>query len=787
MFKQLKIFLFTLLLSTSLYSQNNTTHILLLNSYHQGMTWTDTITNEVIKNFVFPGSIYSLHIEYMDTKRIYNKKYLKSLADFYKKKYKSINLKLILSTDNNAFDFLKKYRDDVFGNLPVVFSGVNHYHESMLKGYDNYTGIEEKTSTIATIEAMLKIHPHLKQIYVLNDYLKTGRALEQSIKEELKNKKFNVKFIYSEPLTINELKAKVSSFDDDTAVLLSTYYSDKNSVHVTQEFLKNEILNHSSVPVYCLAEYYLNSLIVGGKLISGKEHGKLMHSLAIEVLSGIHPSTLPIISESSNRFIFDYNALKKYEIEESQLPKDSLVINKSKTFYEKYTFLVNITTFFIILLFIAIFTLIHNVKKRKNSEKLLEKQLDFEQILIDNISIPIYYKDANCLYIGCNNAFSEIFGIDKKEIKGKSVFDVAPKNLAEVYYQSDKNLLNEKGYQEYLTQIQTKEGDSKDVIMQKNIFYDKQGNVGGIIGCYFDITEINKTKKEVEELNNNLEILVKNRTADLEESNIKLQDTLSNLERTQNSLHNSTKMANLGKLVASVTHEINTPLGLGVTGISHFESEILNLEKLYKEDNLSQDEFELYLDKSRKLAKTILTNLTRASQIIKSFKNIAIDQSREEKRVFNVKEYLDDILLSLYHATKNTKHTIHITCDENLHINSYPGLISQILTNLIMNSIIHGFENKEKGLISINIFINDKENCTIIYEDDGQGMDEITKQNICKPYYTTKEGKGGSGLGMSIIHDIVTKQLKGTLNIESKKDSYSKFEIVFPLKQEPLL
>lgn len=781
MYTYIKILFFTIILSSNLFGQNDTKHILLINSYHQGMTWTDNITKEVIKKFSFPGSMYSLHIEYMDTKRIYNDEYLENLAKIYTQKYKNIKLELILSTDNNALDFLKKYRDTVFGNVPVVFSGVNNYTDEMLNGYQNYTGIEERTSTVETIKAMIKINPKLKTIYILNDYLKTGKALVESIKEDLKKEKFNIEFIFSEPLSIDELKEKISSFKDDTAVLLGFFYSDKNYVHVSQQFLKNNILNNSPVPIYTLAEYYIGGSIVGGKVISGEHQGRIMSSLTVQVLAGISTDILPVIATGANKFIFDSNILEKFNIKENKLPKDSIIINKTKTFYEKYTFLVQLTTLFIIILLLVIIILIINVEKRKESEKLLENQLYFQQVLIDNISIPIYYKNRQGLYLGCNSSFSEIFGIDKKSIAGKSVFDISPKDLAQVYFKADNKLMKERGYQEYITQIKTKNGELRDVVMQKNTFDDKDGNTAGIIGCYFDITEITNAKNRVEELNNNLEKLVDERTADLEKSNKKLQNTLVSLEKTQNTLIGSSKMASLGKLVASVAHEINTPIGLGVTGVSHFESETKSIEKLYKENYLGKEEFESYLHNSRQIAKTILSNLTKAAQIIKSFKNIAVDQSSEEKREFNVKEYIDDILLSLNHALKKTKHTINIECDKKININNYPGLFSQVFTNLIMNSIIHGFDDIEEGKINIKVSLKDNKNCHIIYKDNGKGLDEKTQKNICNPFYTTKKGEGGSGLGMNIVENIITKQLQGTLNIESKEGEYTKFNIIFPI------
>lgn len=290
----------------------------------------------------------------------------------------------------------------------------------------------------------------------------------------------------------------------------------------------------------------------------------------------------------------------------------------------------------------------------------------------------------------------------------------------------------------------------------------------------------NQLVKQIKDLNQTLEQRVKDRTKELRKTNKNLKNTLVKLDYTETSLLQNEKMASLGELVAGVTHEINTPIGIGLTGITHFKEISKNLKELYESDSLSQDEFEDFIKVTNELAETILINLRRASEIIKSFKAVAIDQTNVEKREINVKEYINEVLLSLRNKTKKFDIDFQIECEENLVVNIVAGSLSHILTNLIMNSLIHGFEDKKAGIIKIKVTKIDNR-LYIEYSDDGKGIAKENIEKLFKPFFTTKKGKGGSGLGMSIVYKIVTEQLKGKIKFDAKPNSGVKFDMEFPI------
>jgi len=293
--------------------------------------------------------------------------------------------------------------------------------------------------------------------------------------------------------------------------------------------------------------------------------------------------------------------------------------------------------------------------------------------------------------------------------------------------------------------------------------------VSGLIAVVIDRK---RTEDKLRQLNEELENRVEIRTEKLEKS-------LLELKMTQEHLVESEKMAALGNLVAGVAHEINTPVGVGVTAASHLSEKTEEILKLYKTNTMKRSDLEKYFQVSEDSSKIILANLKNASENISSFKKVAVDRTKDEKRIFHVYDYISDILVSLHPRIKKTKHKIVLDCPRNIEIYSFPGALSQIITNLVINSLIQGFENIVEGIIKINISIADHK-IRIIYEDNGTGIKEENLKKIFEPFYTTNRTDGGTGLGLHIISNLVYHKLKGSINCESVVGEYCRFIIELP-------
>ncbi len=284
----------------------------------------------------------------------------------------------------------------------------------------------------------------------------------------------------------------------------------------------------------------------------------------------------------------------------------------------------------------------------------------------------------------------------------------------------------------------------------------------------------NKTEIENELLNLNetLESKVNERTVQLEES-------LKILKETQGHLIEKEKMASLGYLVAGVAHEINTPLGVCITAISHQSTITEEIHQAFiNKKGIGVQTFETYLEKSGSLSGIITTNLDRVDRLIRNFKMVSVDQTHEVIKSFNIKDYLEGIMVSLSPEMKGTETFYNGPSD--LIIRTYPGYLAQIMTNLVMNSQTHGFKGIEKREIHISVE-KDDDKFKILYRDNGCGMDEEVKSRIFEPFYTTARFTGGTGLGMHIVYNLINHQLKGHISCESSPGKGVLFTVVIPL------
>jgi signal transduction histidine kinase/HAMP domain-containing protein len=283
----------------------------------------------------------------------------------------------------------------------------------------------------------------------------------------------------------------------------------------------------------------------------------------------------------------------------------------------------------------------------------------------------------------------------------------------------------------------------------------------------------------LEEQNKNLEIKVSQRTQELHVQNQALSHTLTELEQTQTQLIEAEKMASLGSLVAGISHEVNTPLGVAVTAASHLNQNTKEFKFKHDSGNLTKSGFISYMESTTETTNIILSNLNRASILIQSFKQIAVDQSSDNKTVFSLKQHLEMLVTSLRPSFKNLPIDINIYGDE-IDIDSYPGPLSQIVSNLIMNCIKHGLTDCEKGEITI-IIAQYPKHITLSVEDNGVGIANNIKNKVFDPFFTTQRGIGGSGLGLNIVYNLITQKLGGNIIIEDNKPQGVRFIISLPV------
>ncbi|MBE9129679.1 MULTISPECIES: ATP-binding protein [unclassified Coleofasciculus] len=303
--------------------------------------------------------------------------------------------------------------------------------------------------------------------------------------------------------------------------------------------------------------------------------------------------------------------------------------------------------------------------------------------------------------------------------------------------------------------------------------YDAEGNIAYSINALQDITERKRTEKLLTQYNTTLEQDVADRTRELSQ-------TLDCLKATQNQLVESEKMAALGNLVAGVAHEINTPLGTAIMTASFLENATQRFARACEQGRLKRSVLQEYLDQAIESSQLVLRNVQRAGKLVQSFKQVAVDQVSLEQRSFALKTYIEETLRNLDPHLKQTQHTLTVEGDETIMINNYPGALAQVVTNLVMNSITHAYQPNEGGQLRFKV-MQAKTRAIIHYTDDGCGIPTQNIGKIFEPFFTTARNKGGTGLGLHIVYNLVTQKMQGTIRCESEVGAGTTFLIDLPL------
>lgn len=306
--------------------------VLVLHSYHRGFKWTDDITSGIESVFRENNLKTSIHYEYMDTKRFSGKAYYALLHDIYKYKYGNMKFDVIMSSDNDAFDYLIEHRNGLFPGTSVVFCGVNYFDSAMLKGKKLFTGVNEEADIKSTIDVALRNHPNARQIAVINDTTTTGLIMHNKLLELIPAYRKKVDFIFLEDMEMPEILDKVQKLPADSLVLFTIFSRDKAGRAYEYDESVALVVERCKVPIYSVWDFYLGNGIVGGMLTSGYYQGETAARMAARILRGDKVENIPIVMKSPNRYMFDHHQLERFRLDFFPLPEGSIVINKPAPF-----------------------------------------------------------------------------------------------------------------------------------------------------------------------------------------------------------------------------------------------------------------------------------------------------------------------------------------------------------------------------------------------------------------------------------------------------------------------
>lgn len=702
--------------------------VLLLNSYDQRMTWVKDIVSGVESVLHPENNNLAIHIENMDSKVFHSEEYFDEFAQYLRVKYRGVPISLILCSDNNAYDFLRIHRDTLFPGVPVSFCGVNDFSADQLAGLRGFTGVAEIFSARETVALALQLHPNTTEIFVINDYLKTGRAWAKDIDQKLKDFSGKLKIHHSGDLPISELMEHIANLGPGTIVLLGGYYSDRDGRYFTYERIGAMLAEASKVPVYCLLEFNIGKGVVGGRVISGYYQGRTMADLGKKILAGADPVNLPVIMQGSNRLVFDYFQLMRFSIDESALPPESHIINRPYSFYDEYKAEVWVVAGFIVVLIASILALGANFLWRLRVEGALRaSEKRFRQLANATWEAIVVHEKGVLFH--ANDCFYEMFGYTQEELKGKQIM---PLILAADCVDEVKNRI-EKGL----------------LVPYEGLGLRKNGQTFP------------------------LEIRVREMEYEGRDVRMAAIRDLSERKRMEERLTQSQKLEAIGTLAGGIAHDFNNILS-AIIGYSE-----LTLLKLQKGSEQAK-----YIDE-------VLRAGNRARDLVEQILTFA-RKAKEEKRPVQVSLIVKEALKLLRATLPTSieiKHDIDSSACVLSDATQVHQIIMNLCTNArkaMEDGGILRVSLKEVDLdeefISRNLGVTVGRYLQLTVSDTGVGIPESIRIKIFDPFFTTRSKGEGTGLGLSVVHGIV-KDCQGLITVTSEVGKGSTFHVYLPVME----
>jgi PAS domain S-box-containing protein len=386
------------------------------------------------------------------------------------------------------------------------------------------------------------------------------------------------------------------------------------------------------------------------------------------------------------------------------------------------------------------------------------------QLIYDTAPIGLAFLSPDCHYLQINQRLTEICGISVEDHLGRSVRDCVPA-LADAVEAIVRSIM-ETGDPVIGVEVAGQRADQAEERFWITYWHPQRGPNGDIVGVNVAAEEITERKRNEREMR---------RARDAAEA------ALEHLQETQASLIEAEKLAALGRLVAGVAHEMNSPVGTSLTVVSALERNSAMFAAEVARGNLKRSSLNNFLKLVQNASSQLAANLHRAAELIQSFKQVAVDQSYLDRCSFDSGELAEQVLASLRPGLRKNNVTLNMECQPALTMNSYPGPLGQVLTNLFLNSIAHAFPDGKGGAIDIKVCASGKDQVEIAFSDDGCGMSPEVRHQAFNPFFTTRRNGGRIGLGLHIVHNIVTNRLGGSLDLDSTPGEGTKIWIVLPL------
>jgi len=725
-----------LFLSSIIYAKE----VLLLHSYHKAYEWTDSISDAIENSLKYHD--VEITTEYMDTKRIYNKDYIESLFEFYKKRYKDRSFDVIIASDNNALEFLNTYHDTLFPNTPIVFCGINNFNKKTFNTYKikkRTTGVIEEVDIEKNLSLILDLHPNVTKLLVINDRTITGQEMKKEFFKAYEKYKDEIEIEYIDRFKFNDLQKKVTLLGQNTAILFMLLHKDETGkVFTFKNGLKN-IAKNTNVPIYGLWDFYLKRGLVGGYVTHSDSQGESAAKMVKKILAGESIVNIPLIEKSPNSYIFDYEKLKEFDVDMSMLPQNSIVQNEPGSFYENYETELTIITVTFIFFTIIIFMLIDSIEDKRKAKNELQIQLNFIETLLNTMKNPIFYKNKAGRYIGCNDAFAKFIGKRKEDIIGKTMYDFFSNQIefCDTHEQIEQKLLNKEKVDDYVMDYFIND-TIKTIIVSKELYLGSEDKVAGTVTILHDITELVKIQNEK--------------------------------KQHESFLSQQSKLAEIGEMINAIAHQWNEPL-------VEMSAIVQDLELQYNMFEITDNDMQLFV-------KDAMVQIQYMSKTLKDFRDFLKPSAKKSN--FYIRDAFKEVLNIVERQLKYSYLDFSIKyLETDLVVYGYKNEFMQVLITILNNAKDAILKVKldditYNGLIEVQV--SSKEDMVeILIIDNGCGIDDKDREYLFDPYYSTKEK--GNGLGLYMSRTLIKDKMNGKIYFKDTKD-VTTLAIELPQKAE---
>ncbi len=488
-------------------TKSNPVDVLFLSSYHTGDKWTDELVAGV-RSVLQKNGEYDVHVEHLDSRRHGKERYDVYFGDYLKNKYAAIPVAVAIVADDAAFHFFLRFRKEVFPDLPLVFCGVNNFDPVLIQGERLVTGVNEALDIVGTVNLALELVPWAAKMVVVGSDAGQGKKNLELFHAAAPQFKRALEIIELVDVRRDEAPEVLGRLPENTVLFRMANLREQADGDVSLQESARLLSRYTNAPVFTFWEFDIGQGAVGGIVASGLHQGRTAAELALRILEGESADAIPVVMRSPNVPMFDYAQVRRFGLDVQKLPESSVFVNKPFSFYERLKKVVWIVVAVMALMAVSIVALLVVLRTRRKSEQAIRANERFLNSLLETIPNPLFYKDSQGRYQGCNTAFAGQLGLTPEQVIGRTVHDVYDAAYAAIYANKDEELLQHPGVQTYESRMRDSQGRVRDIVVYKATYGDGDDQAAGIVGVILDITERKHGEEALRASENRLKLMV---------------------------------------------------------------------------------------------------------------------------------------------------------------------------------------------------------------------------------------------------------------------------------------